>query len=90
MCEVFLLIYNYFYAFLVIQDVYSLLLTLFQGGKASRKLTAYICLWNATVLCAEPVRVVQQVWGYSTVPVLNTTFIVTLIHSLQLETRRPT
>jgi hypothetical protein len=50
----------YFYAELLIHSVYSLLFPLFQGEKASRKLTVYIFLWNATALCDEPVRDVQQ------------------------------
>jgi len=73
-----------------IYDIYSLLLTLFQGGKASRKLTVYIFLWNATALCDEPVRDVQQDWVHSTGQALSTTCIATLIHMLQLETKRPT
>jgi hypothetical protein len=72
-----------------VHDIYSLLLPLFQGGKASRKLTVYISLWNATALCDEPVRDVQQDWVHSTGQALNTTCTATLIHMLQLETKRP-
>ena len=83
-----LFLYLELYCF-AIYNIYSLLLPLFQGGKASRKLTVYIFLWNATVPCDEPVRDVQRDWVHSTGQALSTTCIATLIHTLQLETKRP-